>query len=483
MNQIDSSMPIKNNLIYSALLTLSTYLVPLIVFPYISRVLGPSGVGAVDSADSIINYFIQFSMMGVATIGIREIARSNGQKSHSDSVFSSLFVLNMLMTIVAILILVSLMLFVTPFNGRKDFLCIGISKLVFNLFLVEWLFRGFEQFRYITIRSVFVKVFFVIAVFCFVKSASDVKLYYVLFVSMTVVNSILNWCFKKNFVSFSLSGILLKKYAMPFFLLGLYSICAAIYTELNVAYLGFAVDNEQVGYYTTSTRLYFVIMALFTSLTSVLLPRISSLVEEKKWGDVRKLVDKAFEILFLFTIPVIIFFFFFSPDVVRIFAGEEFMPAVLPMRIVMLQLLVIGVEQILILQLIIPNRLDWAPVTCSLFGVFVCILGNMILIPKFMAAGSAIVWLSAEMSSMIIALIIVKKKFNISFPIFVFYKYLKYSIPYLFISVALYLIFEQGIFRILIVGVTFLGYFILMEEKLLKMNILKQLIKTVSNKK
>lgn len=482
MTQIDNSMPIKNNLIYSALLTLSTYLVPLIVFPYISRVLGPSGVGAVDSADSIINYFIQFSMMGITTIGVREIARSNGEKSRSDSVFSSLFVLNMLMTIVAVLILVSLMLFVTPFNGRKEYLCIGLSKLIFNLFLIEWLFRGFEQFRYITIRSVFVRVLFVIAVFCFVNSAEDVKLYYVLFVSMTIVNAMLNWYYKSHFVRFSISEISLKKYALPFFLLGLYSICAAIYTELNVAYLGFAVDNKQVGYYTTSTRLYFVIMALFTSLTSVLIPRISSLVEEKKWGDVRKLVDKAFEILFLFSIPVIIFFIFFSSDVVRIFAGEEFMPAVLPMRIVIFQLLVIGVEQILILQLIIPNRLDWAPVMCSVFGVFLCIFGNIFFTQKFLAAGSAVVWLCAEMSSMIVALIIVKKKFNISFPLSVFFRYLKYSIPYLVIGVAFYLIVEQGIFRILIVGVTFIGYFILMEEKILKMNILKQLIKTVSNK-
>ena len=46
-------MSIRGNLVYSALLTMSTYLVPLLVFPYISRVLGADGIGIVDTVDRI----------------------------------------------------------------------------------------------------------------------------------------------------------------------------------------------------------------------------------------------------------------------------------------------------------------------------------------------------------------------------------------------------------------------------------------------
>ena len=53
-------MSIRGNLVYSALLTMSTYLVPLLVFPYISRVLGADGIGIVDTVDNIIDYCVLF---------------------------------------------------------------------------------------------------------------------------------------------------------------------------------------------------------------------------------------------------------------------------------------------------------------------------------------------------------------------------------------------------------------------------------------
>ena len=66
-------MSIKGNFIYSTILTFSTYLVPLMVFPYISRILGVDCIGAIDTIDNIIDYCILFSMMGMSTLGIREI--------------------------------------------------------------------------------------------------------------------------------------------------------------------------------------------------------------------------------------------------------------------------------------------------------------------------------------------------------------------------------------------------------------------------
>ena len=67
-------MSVKRNFAYSFILTASGYIFPLLTYPYISRVLGVSGVGICDFVDSIINYFILISMMGITACGIREIA-------------------------------------------------------------------------------------------------------------------------------------------------------------------------------------------------------------------------------------------------------------------------------------------------------------------------------------------------------------------------------------------------------------------------
>ncbi len=67
-------MTLKNNFIYSSILTVSTYLFPLLVYPYISRTLGLSSIGIVNFVDNLVNYFILISMMGITTVGVREIA-------------------------------------------------------------------------------------------------------------------------------------------------------------------------------------------------------------------------------------------------------------------------------------------------------------------------------------------------------------------------------------------------------------------------
>lgn len=62
-----------------------------------------------------------------------------------------------------------------------------------------------------------------------------------------------------------------------------------MYTTFNVAYLGFTSNEVEVGYYTTATKLYTILLALFTAFTSVMIPRMSSLVAENKMEEFKKL--------------------------------------------------------------------------------------------------------------------------------------------------------------------------------------------------
>lgn len=466
---------LEGNVLYSILLTLSTYLVPLVVFPYISRVIGPSGVGAIDATDYAINYFIQFSMMGLSTVGVREIAMARGDRDRLNSVFSSLFFLNLMLTLLAMAVL-SVLLFVIPsFTDKRELYFVGMLKLLSNVFLVEWLFRGFEQFRYITIRSIIVRVLFIVAVFCVVHDKDDILLYYLLFVSMTVANSILNWNRRRGMVSLELSAANLRKYAPSFFLLGLFSILTSVYIYLNAVFLDAAAGDVQVGYYTTSTRLYYVVMALVTSVTTVLVPRLSSLNEQGNRQKAEELVDRMFTLLFLFSIPTIVFFLFSASDIVVLFAGSEFLPAAGPMRIVMLQILVIGIEQIVIIQTMVPNKMDFEPVIAAASGAAVSITANCLLLSRLGAYGAALSWLMAELTTMTVALIIVRKKMNFRFPIVQFLKILLLSVPYVLICFASQRLSDNVTVKIVSEIVLSAAYFIFLDICVIKTRLLARM--------
>lgn len=66
---------VKVNFIMNMILTASTFIFPLITLPYITRVLAVEGVGKVNIATSIAQYFSMVAMLGVPTYGIRACAQ------------------------------------------------------------------------------------------------------------------------------------------------------------------------------------------------------------------------------------------------------------------------------------------------------------------------------------------------------------------------------------------------------------------------
>ena len=72
---------IKINAILNVLLTLSNIVFPLITFPYISRVLNPTGVGVTSFFTSISSYCTLVASLGISTYGIRAIAKVRNDKN------------------------------------------------------------------------------------------------------------------------------------------------------------------------------------------------------------------------------------------------------------------------------------------------------------------------------------------------------------------------------------------------------------------
>ena len=154
-------MSIKRNFMFNSLLTASGYVFTLLTYPYISRVLGLSNVGIVNFVDGLINYFILFAMMGVGTVGIREVAINKNDRNELSKTFSGVITLNTISTLIAIAVLLTAMYTVPTLYPYRDLLYIGVCKLLFNILLVEWFFTGLEDFAYITKRTIAIKFLYV----------------------------------------------------------------------------------------------------------------------------------------------------------------------------------------------------------------------------------------------------------------------------------------------------------------------------------
>lgn len=406
----------KKNLFYSIVLVLANYVFPFLTYPYVSRVLGVTGIGACNFVDSVINYFILFSTLGIDSLGVREIARHLDDKEALNRTFSNIFIVNLALTSVMLLLLVVATLTVPQLSQHKDLMAIGAFKLVFNCLLVEWLFKGLEDFKFISIRSIAVKTLYVAAVFLFVRERSDVWVYYLLSSMMVVANALVNIFCTRTRVRLVFKGLSFFPTFRSLLAFGIYAILTSMYTTFNVTFLGFASGEVEVGYYATATKIHFFVMAVFSAFTGVMMPRMSNLASTGDMEQFKSYFHTAVDVLFGFSIPVIAWMMILAPDIVRVIAGPEFNGAVIPMTIIAPLVFIIGYEQILVLQTLMPLGKDKLLLRNSTIGAAMGVLLNMILVPRLAAIGSAVVWIVTECLILVLSQIAVRKEIGIGFP-------------------------------------------------------------------
>lgn len=150
---------LKFNFIMNSLLTVSSIIFPLITFPYVSRILLPEGNGKVSFVASVVAYFSMLSQLGIPTYGIRACAKVRNNKEELSRTVHELFIINLIMSFLVYFIFACSLYLVPQFREEKTLFIITSLTIIFNAIGVEWLYKGLEQYAYITVRSIIFKFY------------------------------------------------------------------------------------------------------------------------------------------------------------------------------------------------------------------------------------------------------------------------------------------------------------------------------------
>lgn len=432
---------IKKNIAYKGLLTFSNYIIGFVTFPYITRVLGPEKFGEVNFVLNTVDYFLLFATMGIATIGTREIAAHRKSPEDVNATYSSLLGINVFFTLITLLIFFVSILLVPKFHEYKNLLVIGSAKILFTAFAVEWFFTGIENFRYITLRSLTIKVLYVASVFILVNEPRDYTLYFILTIGAVVVNALINFVYSWKFVRINVKELKSFKYLKQNIRLGVYTIMTSMYITFNVMYLGLVSSNEEVGYYSTAVKLYFIAVSLFSAFTAVMMPRMSSLISEKDLDGMQHYLDKSFRLVLLTAFPVIAVAIPFAPVIITILSGEGYANAVVPMQILMPALLLVWMSQVMALQGLIPLLKDNILLIASIIGGTLAIVINLLITRENGAIGSAVTLLVCEVAVTSFYIVTIRIRHIFKLPSYKsLLKGMLLALPYLLISLIGYYI-------------------------------------------
>ena len=260
---------VKVNYILNLINTGSQMLFPLITFPYACRVIGADGIGQVNFFQSIIQYISLFTCLGIPMYAIREIAKVRDDVVKMNRTATEILLLHTLLTFIGYIIVV-ILCFVIPQIKSDVSLFLILSLIIFFTAIgCEWFYQGIEDFKYITIRGLFVKIFSVVLLFVFVKSKEDLLNYGWYMVMGVLGGNVFNffrlrkYIHKENLVFSQLNVFRHLKPALQVFSLNM---VISIYIQLNPVLLGFMKNALAVGYFTAATKLMQMIMKLSACL-------------------------------------------------------------------------------------------------------------------------------------------------------------------------------------------------------------------------
>ena len=296
---------------------------------------------------------------------------------------------------------------------------------------------------------------------------------------MLAVNAVINVIYSRKYVHFSLQFITIRPFVKTFLLMGVYVLLANVYQSLNPVWLGFVTNTDEVGYFTTATKLHTIIMAVLISFTNILFPRVSNLLSEGKKEEFWKKINISFDAILLFTFPTIIFVLVAGPALLNLIVGDGFEGSYLPLRIITPLVLIIGIEQIVVIQILMAMHQDNTVLRNSFIGASVALFFNIILTADLGAVGSAIVWVIAEVTILSITMIDIYKKYNYILPYKRLAVYCISYTPLLIISIIVYNNMNNGFAALSSVAILTVAYSVLNETLILKNQVTQQLLKSL----
>ena len=470
-NKQQTSTPsIKKNFFYHSFYQILAMLTPLITAPYLSRVLGPAGIGIHSYTSTITSYFAIFGCLGISTYGAREIARYRDDKYSSSKIFYELVILKLMMFAIAIVGFMGLIL------AEKEYAIYYLALtliLLSNMIDIAWFFKGNEDFKKVSLTCSGIKIIHLILVITLVRGENALLKYFIIHSGTEFLGSMIMWMFVRKFLcKVKFEDLEIKRHFKDTFVFFIPTIATSIYYTLDKAMLKWIVGSEaENGYYEQSRKLIRIMEAIVLSINGVMESRMSYLYKQGKNQEMQERVFTSFNLIFIIAFPMIFGISAIANKFVPLFFGDGFEKVIKLIPFMSPLVLITGINNCLCSHYFNPCGKRRQANRAIIFGVFVNVAFNMLLIPFFNSYGAIIASIFAEAIIMLILFIYSKNFVK-------FLDVMKYAFTKLFAGIVMFaVVFCLGKFlpgnilsiliQITTGAITYFGILFLFQDKLL----------------
>lgn len=391
------------NAFLNSLRSILNLLFPLITFPYVSRILSVNGMGIYNFSSTYVGYFSLIAGLGVSTYAVREGAKYRDNKEKIGYFSSQVFTINIYSTILAyILLFLSLIVFGNLHNYVSSILIFSL-QLIFATIGTEWIYVIYEDYSYITIRSILFKILSIFLLFILVRKPDDYLQYAGITVFASVGSNILNYIHAKQFCTIKLTKKVNFNYHLkPILTIFASTVAVSIYVYADTTILGLIKGDYAVGIYSVSVKIYQMAQGILTAILTVTIPRLAMLYGKKKMKDYNNVLSRVINMLEVLVLPASVGLIMLSREIVLIIAGNKYMNSVNSLRIITWATIFSIFAWIFSDCVLIPAKRESKLLRNTIITGIINIILNFILIPFISYDGTSLSTVIAEFMVMIL---------------------------------------------------------------------------------
>lgn len=427
------------NSILKLILTSCNILFPLIVSPYIASLFNQNqnsidAFGAYNDANGIMYIFLAFSVFGVYNYGIREISKLRDTPIILNQVFTNLFFISIISSSLTSIFYYFFIVYTlkTPY---VSIYLVMIIHLIGNALSIEWVNEAMENYKFITVKTIIVRIIYVTCVFTLVKHPNDIFLYALIVSLSNLVNNLISFIAIKKRLKFDFTDFNPKKYIKPLLAMLVINNATILYTQLDRFFLGrHFFEKVFVTEYSLPLNAVNMIGSMLVSLLIVTIPRLSYQLSNNDVEEYLKLLKLSSRVFFMLLFPACVGLACVSYEAMYLYTNGAYAYTADVLALFSLRFLLISIYSIFANQILYIHQKEKPLVIILLIGGIINIFSNLILmrINHFTPTTAIISTAVAEFIMLAIMYTYIRTKLNIDYTLFSFnnMKYLCYSLPF-----------------------------------------------------
>ncbi len=359
MAEPEERQAVLNNFAFLSALQVITYVMPILMLPYLFRVIGPDKFGLLAFAQAFIQYFMILTDYGFNVSATREISVHHQDPHAAHRVFYAVMTIKVILVIVSALLLMTAIHFVPKFELDWKVYVYSFGVVIGNALFPHWFFQGIEKMKPIADLNIFGGALSAGLIFVLIKSPQDYLLVPLIQSAVSITTGLWGQYLVLRIVKVPVrlpTFSEIKKELMSGFYVFLSIVAINAYTTTRIFAVGFFLNNTITGFYAAGEKIAGLFQTFpLVPFSQALFPRLSKIYQKNKERAL-EFMEKIQRITINVSLICLPLGFIFAPFIVRVLCGRPYEETILSFRILLLGVLFVGSNAFRVQFLLICGR-------------------------------------------------------------------------------------------------------------------------------